>query len=254
MQGPQVVWNEGAKLSEPSFQIGVMIQEGPQLIVRGIMDGSAGEKGGIQKGDEILSINGIKLSGFPALKGIIGAAGEQELTVRVKRGDQETDMKVTPQKAPIDEPRVNLFNLNSPAAAMPAQEKQVREVRQKLDDLKNRAAVRPSPRQAGGNTSRDAKVEQLLGEILSEVKKMNRREELKSRPPRYVPRIQPQLNRVVPPSQPQAVEPKPVPQRTRRVNPPSPPNPGASNLRPHPPQVREQAPEITPPVEVPAAE
>ncbi|YCM42751.1 PDZ domain-containing protein [Verrucomicrobiaceae bacterium 227] len=184
-QRPKVIPRSGLELptdpatvyekADPrSFQLGVVIQRGPKLIVQAVMDDSPAKVAGLQVNDEILDLNGIKLSGFHALQTILAVAESQELKLTLKRGEEQLTVPVTPRKLI---PRILMPS--EPIAGTRAPQ----------------PPIRPSQSQP--------KVEQLLGEILSEMKKMNQRED--------------QVRRAAPLPVPSVTQPTPQRQPRRRV-------------------------------------
>ena len=61
-----------------------------------VLPGAAAEKAGIKAGDLILKFGDSKVSSLKDLQGALGPlhAGNS-ITVRIRRGDEEKDMKVT---------------------------------------------------------------------------------------------------------------------------------------------------------------
>ena len=61
-----------------------------------ILSGSAGDKAGLKDGDIILEVNGIKIGRAGSLSTLIGEYKvDEEITLKVARGDKEIDVKVT---------------------------------------------------------------------------------------------------------------------------------------------------------------
>jgi hypothetical protein len=177
-----------------NYRVGVLILPGNKLIVKGVANGSPAKKAGIQQEDEILKINRIKLANYAALTGIISAAGAQELEFTLKRGNAEMVVSLTPEKAkPMGQADATRdFQLPS------IQVDRVEEVRPspannaaKATDLlhvprpkNNSAKVADIVRVPQGHANHDHspdRSEQLLSEILAEMKKMNRREDAKTK-------------------------------------------------------------------------
>ena len=65
-------------------------------IVGEVLPHSAAEVGGVQLGDEVLSVDDMPVSGWENLVGIIHKSPAKTLTIRVKRNQQTVDLKVTP--------------------------------------------------------------------------------------------------------------------------------------------------------------
>lgn len=158
------------------FQIGVSFEKNSSLVVHGTMKKSPASEAGIKQGDRILAVNGIKVSKVQSLQAIVSAAGAQELKFSLKRDGKDMRIKVTPrevQQAP------NLSSLTSPIG--PPEEAGWMRLKPLGKDevhLELRAA---EPKKAPASS----KTDQLLTEILGELKKMNHRQE------RLVPRNPP---------------------------------------------------------------
>jgi regulator of sigma E protease len=65
--------------------------------VDSVVAGSVAEKAGFKPGDIILSIDGSKIDNFTDLQRIVSISAGTELTVRVKRGDEELSLAATPE-------------------------------------------------------------------------------------------------------------------------------------------------------------
>lgn len=67
-----------------------------QVVITRVLPGAAAEKAGIKAGDLILKFGDSKVSSLKDLQGALGSlhAGNS-ITVRIRRGDEEKDMKVT---------------------------------------------------------------------------------------------------------------------------------------------------------------
>ena len=70
--------------------------EGPSLVVKTVDPGSPAEKGALQVADVILSVNGKEVKSFSDLESVLKpAAAGDVLAMRVKRGADEADLKIT---------------------------------------------------------------------------------------------------------------------------------------------------------------
>jgi regulator of sigma E protease len=65
-------------------------------IVGEVLPHSAAEVAGLQLGDEVLSVDGVPVSGWENLVGIIHKSPAKTLTIKVKRNQQAINLKVTP--------------------------------------------------------------------------------------------------------------------------------------------------------------
>lgn len=162
------------------FQIGVLLLQGADIQVKGTVKGSAASEAGIREGDRILAVNGIKVSKVEALQAIISAAGSQELKLSIQRDEKDLRVKVTPK------PELKVYqDVELDLELLPREANEAARVQLKplsADDVE--IEVRPIRPAAPPHHPAGGKVEQLLGEILGELKKMNHREaQVLKRPP-----------------------------------------------------------------------
>jgi len=85
------------------LQIGIVVDPRGKggVKVKDPMPDSVAEKAGVQAGDLIHDINGIKIEQIYALQQIINAAGEQPLKFGITRGDEKLALTITPSKSPM---------------------------------------------------------------------------------------------------------------------------------------------------------
>lgn len=69
-----------------------------EAFVGALSPGFPAEKAGVQVGDKIVQINDIPITNWNQMVQLIQTLPQQELDVRVLRGDEEIDMKISPQK------------------------------------------------------------------------------------------------------------------------------------------------------------
>jgi regulator of sigma E protease len=70
---------------------------GARIEVAQVVPGEPAEAAGLQKGDEIVAINGTKLGGYTdGLVWAINASANEQVAIQVKRGDELLDLAVTP--------------------------------------------------------------------------------------------------------------------------------------------------------------
>lgn len=62
--------------------------------------GGIAEKAGVQKGDILLSINGEDIADFSSFQSAVDFAGGQEIILKVRRNDQDLDLKLVPAVIP----------------------------------------------------------------------------------------------------------------------------------------------------------
>ena len=90
--------------------------------VDGIVAGSAAERAGFQAGDVVVSIDGQTIGNFSELQRIVSVSAGDELSVVVKRGDDEVTLAATPELKEIKDQfgnasRVGILGINrSPTA------------------------------------------------------------------------------------------------------------------------------------------
>jgi regulator of sigma E protease len=66
--------------------------------IGGVKEGSPAAQAGLQKGDQILSVEGQAMNRWEDLSVKIRQSGEQPLTLLVRRGDRDFQIQVTPQR------------------------------------------------------------------------------------------------------------------------------------------------------------
>ena len=66
--------------------------------IGGVKEGSPAAQAGLQKGDRILSVEGQLMNRWEDLSAKIRQSGEQPLTLVVRRGDRDFQVRVTPQR------------------------------------------------------------------------------------------------------------------------------------------------------------
>ncbi len=66
--------------------------------IGGVKEGSPAAQAGLQKGDQILSVEGQAVSRWEDLSAKIRQNGEKPLTLSVRRGDRDFQVQVTPQR------------------------------------------------------------------------------------------------------------------------------------------------------------
>lgn len=64
-------------------------------VIGKVLPDSAAERGGLQPGDRLLSVDGEPVSGFEDVQRLIGARPAQPVTLRVQRGDAEQTLNLT---------------------------------------------------------------------------------------------------------------------------------------------------------------
>ena len=62
-----------------------------------VSSNSPAEKAGIKSDDQVISINGQEINSVEDTQNILGVKAGEEVVLRIKREDQEQDIKVTPQ-------------------------------------------------------------------------------------------------------------------------------------------------------------
>ena len=94
-----------------SFILGILIftgikytntEQGPTGLVKEVLQGSAAEKGGIQKGDVITHINGDETPFFNDIFRIVSLSANDPLQITVQRGSETLIIPLTPRVAMVD--------------------------------------------------------------------------------------------------------------------------------------------------------
>ena len=79
------------------YDIGISAFPELKAVVGDVTAGFPAEKAGLQKGDQILSINGIPIGNWRQMQSIISSSGGAELTFSVKRGEEVFKVNLTPR-------------------------------------------------------------------------------------------------------------------------------------------------------------
>ncbi len=95
-------WMGGATEPNPVADLGIVQFEIPARI-GGIIAGGAAEAGDLQAGDEVLSVNGVEIQGWNHWVEVIRAAPELSLDVIVQRNGLETDLRLRPEAARLED-------------------------------------------------------------------------------------------------------------------------------------------------------
>jgi len=88
--------------SSPEGIVAIGLAETLGARVGSIMPGSPAERAGLKKGDQIVSVNGIKISDWYQMASIIRDKANQEITILIKRGNSQFEIKITP--LPLQKP------------------------------------------------------------------------------------------------------------------------------------------------------
>jgi len=75
---------------------GAALKEPPAVVVQQVVDDSPAKAAGLHLGDKIISLNGEAVENAQALTEKVRERGAVEITLIVKRGDEELTLKVTP--------------------------------------------------------------------------------------------------------------------------------------------------------------
>jgi len=79
------------------YDIGISALPELKAIVGDVSAGFPAEKAGLQKGDQIVAINGIPIRSWRQMQSIISSSGGVELTFSVKRGPETFKVNLTPR-------------------------------------------------------------------------------------------------------------------------------------------------------------
>lgn len=71
-------------------------------IIGGILEGGAALRDGLQSGDEVISVNGLQVTGWGQWVGMIQANPEQTLNLVLKRDNQTQSLKLTPNARDVE--------------------------------------------------------------------------------------------------------------------------------------------------------
>jgi S1-C subfamily serine protease len=72
-----------------------MDQEPDKIVVAEVIDGSPAKKGGLQKNDVVLKVNGVEVNELkPTIDLVRQAKPGQEIVFQVKRDGKEKDVKI----------------------------------------------------------------------------------------------------------------------------------------------------------------
>lgn len=95
--------NIGELSAEDREQLG--LGEGEGVIITVVQEGAPGEKAGLQEGDVVLSVGAKKVGAVQSLIDEIKKAGAGEtVTLKILRGDEEKEIKVTLTERPEEQP------------------------------------------------------------------------------------------------------------------------------------------------------
>jgi regulator of sigma E protease len=79
------------------YDIGISAYPELKPIIGDITAGFPAEKAGLEKGDQIVSINGIPVNSWSQMQSIISSSGGVELTLSIKRDQRVFQVKLTPK-------------------------------------------------------------------------------------------------------------------------------------------------------------
>jgi regulator of sigma E protease len=79
------------------YDIGISAFPELKAVVGDVTAGFPAEKAGLEKGDQILSINGIPIGSWSQMQSIISSSDGAELTLSVKRGEKVFKVNLTPR-------------------------------------------------------------------------------------------------------------------------------------------------------------
>jgi len=79
------------------YDIGISAYPELKPIIGDITAGYPAEKAGLEKGDQIVSINGIPVNSWRQMQSIISSSGGVELTLTIQRDESDFQVKLTPK-------------------------------------------------------------------------------------------------------------------------------------------------------------
>jgi regulator of sigma E protease len=83
--------------SSPEGIVSVGIAEHLDAKVGSVMVGTPADRAGLKKGDQILSVNDTKISDWYQMASIIRGKVNEEITLLIKRGDNQIETKISPE-------------------------------------------------------------------------------------------------------------------------------------------------------------
>jgi regulator of sigma E protease len=86
-----------------NIPVAVPTLEGISTTIENIVEGSPAMKAGLKQGDIILSINGIEVTDWGHMAGIFSDNAGKELRLKVKRGENIIEIKVTPEPVKVSD-------------------------------------------------------------------------------------------------------------------------------------------------------
>ena len=92
---PINAWLSDSTEPNPLDSLGIIDVQLP-AVLEGVLQGGRAEAAGLQAGDEIVSVNGMAISGWTHWVKVIRSSPELDLLVVVKRSGNETDVALTP--------------------------------------------------------------------------------------------------------------------------------------------------------------
>lgn len=95
---PIDAWMGGDTAPDPVSNLGIVQFEIPAIIA-GLLPGGRAELGGLQAGDEVLSVDGRDIRGWTHWVEVIRSNPELSLDVVVQRGESTADLALTPEAA-----------------------------------------------------------------------------------------------------------------------------------------------------------
>lgn len=97
---PITGWMGGETEPNPVAELGIIQIRIPARIAD-VIPGGRAEAGGLQSGDEVLSVNGMEIQGWTHWVEVIRANPELSLDVTVQRGDELADLQIRPEAAEL---------------------------------------------------------------------------------------------------------------------------------------------------------
>ncbi|CAB1064442.1 Intramembrane protease RasP/YluC, implicated in cell division based on FtsL cleavage [Olavius sp. associated proteobacterium Delta 1] len=79
------------------YDLGISALPELMAIVGDVSAGLPAEKAGLKKGDQIIAINGIPIDNWRQMQSLISSSGGVELTISVRRGEDDFKVNLTPQ-------------------------------------------------------------------------------------------------------------------------------------------------------------
>lgn len=91
------------------FMVGVPVKESGYILIMETIEGSPAEESGLKQGDQIVSIDGVKIDGdMDRLTSLISKSADKPMNWRISRGGETLELTVTPRIMQGETPMVGI--------------------------------------------------------------------------------------------------------------------------------------------------